>query len=164
VDSRRLAIHGGSAGGYTTLCALVYSDIFTACAAHYGIADLETWAKETYKFEAHMADILVGPYPETRDRYKARSPIYSVGRASCPAIILQGLEDRICPASQAESMVAALRAKGVPVAYVPFAGEQHGYRRAENIQRALDAELYFYGRIFGFQPADPIEPIVIENL
>ena len=111
-----------------------------------------------------MADILVGPYPETRDRYRARSPIHFVDQASCPAIILQGLEDRICPASQAESMVAALRARGVPVAYVPFAGEQHGYRSAENIQRALDAELYFYGRVFGFRPADPIEPVIIENL
>jgi dienelactone hydrolase len=164
VDGQRIAIHGGSAGGYTALCALVFSDLFAACAAHYGISDLETWAKETYKFEAHMADILVGPYPETRDRYRARSPIYFVDHASCPAIILQGLEDRICPASQAENMVAALRAKGVPVAYVPFAGEQHGYRRAENIQRALDAELYFYGRIFGFQPVDHVEPVIIENL
>lgn len=164
VDGQRVAISGGSAGGYTALCALVYSDFFAACAAHYGISDLETWAGETYKFEAHMADILVGPYPEMRERYRARSPIHFVDRASCPAIILQGLEDRICPASQAETMVAALRARGLPVAYVPFAGEQHGYRSAGNIQRALDAELSFYGRIFAFQPADAIEPVVIENL
>jgi len=164
VDGRRIAIYGGSTGGYTALCALVFSNLFAACAAHYGIADLEIWAMETYKFEAHMADILVSPYPDTRDRYRACSPIHFVDHAPYPAIILQGLEDRICPASQAESMVAALRAKSVPVAYVPFAGEQHGYRRAENIQRALDAELYFYGRIFRFQPADPVEPVIIENL
>ena len=164
VDGKRLTITGGSAGGYTTLCALTFRDVFKAGASHYGIGDLEALAHDTHKFESRYEESLVGPYPAKRDLYRARSPIHFTDRLSCPVIFFQGLEDKIVPPNQAETMVAALRAKGLPVAYVPFAGEQHGFRRAENIKRALDAELYFYSRVFGFALADPVEPVVIENL
>ena len=163
-DERRLAIRGGSAGGYTTLCALTFHDLFRAGAAYYGVSDLETLARDTHKFEAHYLDRLVGAYPERRDLYRARSPIHHVDRLSCPVIFFQGLEDRVVPPDQTEKMVHALRAKGVAVAYVPFTGESHGFRRAENIQRALEAELYFYSRLFGFTPADSIDPVAIDNL
>jgi dipeptidyl aminopeptidase/acylaminoacyl peptidase len=164
VDPRRLAIDGGSAGGYTTLCALTFTDVFAAGASYFGIGDLETFVRDTHKFESRYLDRLVAPYPAMAAVYRERSPIHFVDRLSCPVILLQGLEDRIVPPNQAEEMVAALRAKGEPVAYLPFEGEQHGFRRAENIQRALDAELYFYSRVFGFQTADELEPVVIENL
>ncbi|MBI3801879.1 MAG: S9 family peptidase [Deltaproteobacteria bacterium] len=164
VDGKRLAITGGSAGGYTTLCALTFRDLFKAGASHYGISDLEALAKDTHKFESRYEESLVGPYPERRDLYRERSPIHFTDRLSCPLIVFQGLEDKVVPPNQAEMMVAALRMKGLPVAYVPFAGEQHGFRRAENIKRALDGELYFYSRVFGFTLAEPIEPVVIENL
>jgi dipeptidyl aminopeptidase/acylaminoacyl peptidase len=163
-DADRMAITGGSAGGYTTLCALTFRDVFKAGASHFGIGDLEALARDTHKFESRYLDRLVGPYPERRDVYLERSPIHHVDQLSCPAIFFQGLEDKIVPPAQAEAMVEALRRKGVPVAYLAFEGEQHGFRRAENIRRALDAELYFYGRIFGFEPADDIEPVNIENL
>ena len=163
-DPDRLAIRGGSAGGYTTLCALTFRDLFRAGASYYGVSDLEALAKETHKFESRYLDRLVGPYPERRDLYRERSPIHFTDRLSCPVILFQGLEDKVVLPNQAETMVEALRAKGLPVAYVPFAGEQHGFRRAENIKRALDAELYFYSRIFGFEPTEPIEPVAIENL
>ena len=163
-DGKRLAIRGGSAGGYTTLCALTFRDVFRAGASYYGVSDLEALAKETHKFESRYLDRLVGPYPEKRDLYRERSPIHFTDRLSCPVILFQGLEDKVVLPNQAEMMVDALRARGLPVAYVPFAGEQHGFRRAENIKRSLDAELYFYGRIFGFSPADRAEPVVIENL
>lgn len=163
VDGNRLAITGGSAGGYTTLCALTFRNFFKAGASHYGICDLEALAHDTHKFEARYEDSLVGPYPAQRDLYRARSPIHFTDRLSCPVIFFQGLEDKVVPPNQAEMMVAALRAKGLPVAYVPFAGEQHGFRKAENIKRALDAELYFYAQVFGFSLADPIEPVQIEN-
>ncbi len=164
VDGARLAISGGSAGGYTTLCALTFRDVFSAGASHYGVSDLEALVKETHKFEARYLDGLVGPYPERRDVYVERSPIHHAERLSRPVIFFQGLDDPVVPSNQAERMVAALREKGVPVAYVPFEGESHGFRKAPNVKRALDAELYFYGRIFGFAPADKIEPVPIENL
>ncbi|MEE9286042.1 MAG: S9 family peptidase, partial [Dehalococcoidia bacterium] len=164
VDRRRMAIRGGSAGGYTTLCALTFHDVFAAGASHYGVADAETLAKDTHKFEERYLDGLIGPYPEAAELYRARSPIHFADRISCPVILLQGLEDRIVPPSQAEAMVAALRRNGVPFAYLTFEGEQHGFRKAETQERALTAELYFYSRIFGFEPADPIEPVPIENL
>jgi dipeptidyl aminopeptidase/acylaminoacyl peptidase len=159
-----MAIRGGSAGGYTTLCALVFHDVFAAGASYYGIADLETWALDTHKFESRYLDSMVGPYPETRELYRARSPIHFAGRLSRPLILLQGLEDKVVPPTQAEQMIAVLRAQRLPFAYVAFEGEQHGFRRAENIKRSLDAELYLYSRVFGFEPADPIEPVTIENL
>jgi dipeptidyl aminopeptidase/acylaminoacyl peptidase len=164
VDGQRLMIAGGSAGGYTTLCAITFRDVFKAGASHFGVSDVEALAKDTHKFESRYMNKLVGPYPERRDVYLARSPIYFTERISCPVIFFQGLEDKVVPPSQAELMVEALHAKGLPVAYLPFEGEQHGFRRAENIKRTLDAELYFYSRIFGFPLAEPIEPVHIDNL
>ena len=164
VDGNRLCITGGSAGGYTTLCALAFRDTFRAGASHYGIGDLEALARDTHKFESRYLDGLIGPYPERRDLYVERSPIHHLDGFDCPVAFFQGLEDEVVPPNQAEAMVAALRAKGVPVAYVPFAGEQHGFRQAENIKRALDGELYFYSRVFGFGLADAVEPLAIDNL
>jgi len=164
VDGRRLAIRGGSAGGYTTLCALTFHDVFRAGASYYGVADLEELATDTHKFESRYLDTLIGPYPERADLYRARSPIHFAGQLSCPVILFQGLEDKVVPPSQAEVMVEALKAKGLPYAYLTFEGEQHGFRRAETIQRTLEAELYFYSRVFGFELAEPVEPVPIENL
>jgi dipeptidyl aminopeptidase/acylaminoacyl peptidase len=164
VDGGRLMITGGSAGGYTTLCALAFTDTFAAGASHFGISDVEALAKETHKFESRYLDRLVGPYPERADLYRERSPIHSTKRLSCPVIFFQGLEDEVVPPNQAETMFAALRDKGLPVCYVPFEGEQHGFRRAENIRRALDGELYFYSRVFGFDLAEPVDPVPIENI
>jgi dipeptidyl aminopeptidase/acylaminoacyl peptidase len=164
VDPARLAIRGGSAGGYTTLCALTFGDVFTAGASYYGVSDAAALAEDTHKFESRYLDSLIGPYPERAELYEQRSPIHAVDRLSCPIIFLQGLEDKIVPPNQAERMVDALRKKGLPVAYIAFEGEQHGFRQAANIQRATEAELDFYGRIFGFTPAGEIEPVEIENL
>lgn len=164
VDGERLMIDGGSAGGYTTLCALTFRDAFKAGASHFGVSDAEALAKETHKFESRYLDGLIGPYPERADLYRARSPIHFADQLSCPVIFFQGLEDKVVPPNQAEMMVEALRAKGVAVAYVAFEGEQHGFRRAENIKRALDGELYFYSRVFGFELAEQVEPVEIENL
>jgi dipeptidyl aminopeptidase/acylaminoacyl peptidase len=164
VDGERLMIDGGSAGGYTTLCAITFRDVFKAGASHYGVSDAEALARETHKFESRYLDGLIGPYPLRADLYRERSPIHFTDRLSCPVIFFQGLEDKVVPPNQAETMVLALRSKGVPVAYVAFEGEQHGFRRAENIKRALDGELYFYSRVFGFELADRVEPVEIENL
>ena len=164
VDPRQFAIRGGSAGGYTTLCALVFHDDFAAGASYFGVADCEALAKDTHKFESRYLDALIGPYPEARDVYYQRSPIHFVDRLSCPVILFQGLEDRVVPPSQAEMMVEALRAKKLPVAYLAFEGEQHGFRKAETIQRTLEAELYFYSRVFGFPLAEEIQPVQIDNL
>ncbi|MBM3957982.1 MAG: prolyl oligopeptidase family serine peptidase, partial [Gemmatimonadetes bacterium] len=153
-----------SAGGYTTLCALTFTDVFAAGASYYGVADAETLATDTHKFESRYLDGLIGPYPEARALYRQRSPVDYTDRLSCPVILFQGLEDKIVPPSQAEAMVEAMRAKGLPFAYLAYEGEQHGFRRAENIRRSLEAELYFYGRVFGFEPADSIEPVDIENM
>ncbi len=164
-DPERVAIRGGSAGGYTTLNALTRFDFFSAGASLFGLADLETFATGgTHKFESRYLDSLLGPYPEKREVYRERSPIDHVDDLSCPVILLQGLEDVIVPPRQAEIIVEALRRKGLPFAYLAFEGEQHGFRKAENIIRAQEAELYFYGRVFGFDPADEIEPVEIENL
>ena len=163
-DPLRLAIRGGSAGGYTTLAALTFADTFKAGASLYGISDLEILAQETHKFESRYLDRLIGDYPEEKEVYQARSPINHLDQLSSPCIFFHGLEDQVVPPNQAEMMVEALRTKGVPVAYVPFEKEQHGFRIAENIKRCLELELYFYSRIFGFHPADPIDPIVIDNL
>jgi dipeptidyl aminopeptidase/acylaminoacyl peptidase len=163
VDRDRLAIRGGSAGGYTTLCCLTFKDVFKAGASYFGISDLEAFL-DTHKFESRYLDGLIGPYPERRDLYRERSPIHYLHRLSCPLILFQGLEDKIVLPNQAEMMFEAVRAKGLPVAYLPFAGEQHGFRQAANIKAALDAELYFYARVFGFELAEAVEPVQIENL
>jgi len=164
VDGRRLMIRGGSAGGYTTLCALTFRELFKAGASYYGVSDLAALAQETHKFESRYLDRLVGPYPERQDLYRERSPLHFAQRLACPVIFFQGLEDKVVPPKQAQMMVQALQAKGVPVAYLPFEGEQHGFRRAENIKRALDAELYFYSRVFAFELAEPVQPVEIMNL
>lgn len=164
VDGDRLIIAGGSAGGYTTLCALTFRNVFQAGASYFGLSDLEADALETHKFESHYSDCLVAPYPAGRAIYYERSPIHFVDRISVPMILFQGLEDKIVLPNQSEMIFEAVRAKGVPVAYLAFEGEQHGFRKAENIKRSLDAELYFYSRVFGFELADPVEPVPIENL
>jgi len=164
VDPDRLMITGGSAGGYTTLCALTFRDTFKAGASHYGVSDAEALARDTHKFESRYLDNLIGPYPARRDLYVQRSPIHFADRISAPIILLQGLDDPIVPPNQSEAMFIAVRNKGLPTAYVTFEGEQHGFRKAENIKRALEAELYFYSRVFGFALADPVEPVKIENL
>jgi len=164
VDPKRLAIRGASAGGYTTLAALAFRDVFQAGASHYGISDLETLARDTHKFESRYLDSLIGPYPDRADLYRERSPANFVERLSSALILFQGSEDRAVPPSQAVAMYEAVRAKGLPVACLIFEGEQHGFRQAKNIRRSLEAELAFYGRVFGFMPADAIEPVEIENL
>lgn len=160
VDPGRLAISGGSAGGYTTLCALTFYDDFAAGASHYGIGDLEALARDTHKFESRYTDSLVGPYPEAVETYQARSPIQHTEQLSCPVIFFQGLEDRVVPPNQAEAMVEALAKRGIRHAHVTFPGEQHGFRRAENIRTALEGELWFYGQIFGFDV--DVAPVGIE--
>jgi dipeptidyl aminopeptidase/acylaminoacyl peptidase len=146
------------------LCALTFRDAFTAGASHYGISDLEALANDTHKFESRYLDRLIGPYPERRDLYVQRSPIHFTERLNCSMILFQGLEDKVVPPNQAEKMVEAVRQKNLPVAYLALEGEQHGFRKAENIKRVIEAELYFYSRIFGFELADRVEPIPIENL
>ncbi len=164
VDPKRIAIRGGSAGGYTTLAALTFRDLFKAGASYYGICDLEMLARDTHKFESRYLDSLIGPYPEKIELYKNRSPIHFVGQLSCPIIFFQGMDDKVVPPNQAERMSDAVRKAGFPTAYLAFEGEGHGFRKAENIKRALDSELYFYGKVFGFSPADAIDPVKIENL
>jgi dipeptidyl aminopeptidase/acylaminoacyl peptidase len=164
VDGERLMIDGGSAGGYTTLAALTFRDTFKAGASFYGVSDAEVLAKDTHKFESRYLDSLIGPYPAQREVYAARSPIHHTDQLSCPVIFFQGDEDKIVPPNQAERMVEALQQKGLPVAYILFAGEQHGFRKAENIKRVLDGELYFYARVLGFEIADAVEPLPIANL
>lgn len=163
VDSERLAIRGGSAGGYTTLSALTFTDVFACGASHFGVADAGALARDTHKFESRYLDRLIGPYPEARDRYEERSPIFHVDQLRAPVIFFQGLEDQVVPPAQAEEMTAALAAKGVPYAYLPFEGEQHGFRRSANIVRCAEAELAFYGYVFGFDPADATEPITLHT-
>ncbi len=163
VDPARLAIRGSSAGGYTALAAITFHDTFACAASYYGISELSTLATDTHKFESRYLDKLIGPYPQAKPKYDARSPLYHVDRLSCPTIFFQGLEDKVVPVSQADRLVDALRKKGVAVAYLQFEGEQHGFRKAETIRRTLDAEWYFYGKIFGFTPAADIAPVEIDN-
>ena len=163
-DGERLLIRGGSAGGFTTLCVLTFRDVFKAGASYYGVADLEALATDTHKFESRYLDNLVGPYPARRDLYLERSAIHFTDRLACPLILFQGSDDPVVLPDQSRKMYEAVRAKGLPVAYLEFEGEQHGFRKAENIKRSLDAELYFYSKVFGFELADPVEPVAIENL
>lgn len=164
VEEKNMAISGSSAGGYTTLCALTFYNIFAAGASYYGISNLESLVQDTHKFEARYLDSLIGPYPEQQQTYHDRSPLHYSDQLSCPIVFLQGEEDRVVPPAQAESMVNILREKKLPVAYVLFPGEQHGFRQAENIQRALEIEYYFYSKVFGFECADDIEAVMIENM
>jgi dipeptidyl aminopeptidase/acylaminoacyl peptidase len=167
VDPARLCIRGGSAGGYTTLAALSREDTpFTAGASYFGIAELEALSQESHKFESRYNDSLIGPYPQARDLYRERSPIHHVDSFKRPLIVLQGLEDEVVPPNQAEMIVDALRRNRVPVTYLPFEGEQHGFRRAENIRLALDGELSFYSQVLGFPlpEHEGIEPVTVENL
>ncbi len=165
VDGDQLVIRGGSAGGYTTLCALTFHDDFAAGTSYYGISDLEPFATgDTHKFESRYEHTLIGPWPEATDLYRARSPIHSVDLLSTPMLLLHGNEDAVVPASQAEIMVEALREKALPYAYLLFEGEQHGFRKAETIERAYEAELSFYGQVLGFEPAGDLPKLEIENL
>jgi dipeptidyl aminopeptidase/acylaminoacyl peptidase len=147
-DPNRLIIRGGSAGGYTTLAALTFFTTFKAGASYYGISDLEVLQHDTHKFEARYNDTLIGPWPQAKEIYKARSPIHFTDRLSCPIILFQGLEDKVVPPNQSEMMAEAARKKGLKVKYVAFEGEQHGFRKAENIIRSLEEELAFYQDVF----------------
>jgi dipeptidyl aminopeptidase/acylaminoacyl peptidase len=164
VNENALAVRGGSAGGYLVLCALAFHDFFKAGTSYYGVADLEALMQDTHKFESRYMIRLVGPYPEERALYQARSPIHFVDRMSSAMILFQGADDKVVPPNQAESIYQAVRAKGLPVAHVLYQGEGHGFKRAENITHSLEAELYFYGKVFGFEPADKIEPVAIDNI
>ena len=162
-DPHRVAIAGGSAGGYTTLAALTTRDFFRAGADHFGLSDLIPFAKETHKFESRYLDSMIGPWPEAAVLYRERSPLTHVDELNCPLIVFQGLDDKIVPPNQSELIVDAVRRKGLPVAYIAFPGEQHGFRQAKNIKRSLEGELYFYSQVFDFALADEIEPVPIEN-
>jgi dipeptidyl aminopeptidase/acylaminoacyl peptidase len=164
VDGDRLAITGGSAGGYTTLASLAFRDTFKAGSSRFGVSELESFVQDTHKYESRYLYSLVGRFPEQRALYRERSPINAAHRITAPLILFQGLEDKIVLPSQAEVIVAALRTRQVPVAYVAYEGEGHGFRKAENIRRTLEAELYFYSRVFGFTPADELQPVDIANL
>jgi dipeptidyl aminopeptidase/acylaminoacyl peptidase len=155
VDGRRAVIRGGSAGGFTTLSALAFTGVFSAGASHYGVADLELLARDTHKFESRYLDGLVGPWPAAASEYQRRSPIHHVDQITSPLILFQGLDDKVVPPAQAELMYRALHDQGVPVAYLAFAGEQHGFRKADTLITVMTAELEFYGRVFGFTPALP---------
>ena len=164
VDSERVAITGGSAGGYTTLYALAFEDFFATGASFFGVTDLLAFNETTHKFESQYDRWLLGPLPEETETYKARSPATGADDVTVPVLLLQGLDDKVVPPSQAEIMVEALRRNGVPFAYIAFEGEGHGFRKAENIRRSNEACLSFFSRVFGFTPADELEPLEIENL
>jgi len=163
VDPERMAIKGGSAGGFTVLAAVTFHDVFTAGASRYGVADLAALAADTHKFEARYLDRLVGVWPDDETIYAERSPINHTDRLATPMLLLQGAEDPIVPPNQARSMADALKGKGVSFAYLEFPDEGHGFRRAPNIIRALEAELSFFAQRFGFQPADDLSPLVGEG-
>jgi dipeptidyl aminopeptidase/acylaminoacyl peptidase len=163
-DPAHTAISGGSAGGYTVLNALSSSDVFKAGADYYGISDITALAQDTHKFESRYLDSLIGPYPAAKSVYEGRSPLNHLDGFKVPLIVLQGADDPVVPPNQSEKIVDALRKRRVPVAYLLFPGESHGFRKPENITRALEAELSFYGQVFGFKPADFLPPLKIEGL
>ncbi len=164
VDPLRMAIRGTSAGGFTVLCALTFHSAFSAGASYYGISDLEQLAADTHKFESRYLEGLVGPYPQSRERYRQRSPLYNAEQLNCPSIFFQGLEDKVVPPNQAEKMVTALRQREIPVAHITFDDEAHGFRKAQNIRFALSTELHFYGRVFNFEPAEQASPDTLSLL
>jgi dipeptidyl aminopeptidase/acylaminoacyl peptidase len=164
-DGERMAVYGGSAGGYVVLAALAFHpDVFKAGVNLFGISDLEALAHDTHKFEARYTDTLIGPLPEAKDIYRARSPLYAADRITAPLLTFQGLDDKAVPPSQSEAIYQAVKAKGVPTAYLPFEGEGHGFRKAENQVRVLTATHYFLARVFGLNPPEPLEPIAVDNL
>ncbi len=164
VDPERMAIHGGSAGGFTTLAALVANNVFQAGTSRYGICDLEAMARDTHKFESRYLDSLVGAYPQAKAIYIERSPIHHADDLSAAILFMQGDLDLVVPPDQSRRMFEAVRAKGLPTAFLLFEGEQHGFRIAANIKRSYEAEFYFYSKLFDFIPAEEIKPIQIENL
>ena len=164
VDGDRLIIKGGSAGGFTTLAALTFTNVFTAGASYYGVGDLTRLARDTHKFESRYLDNLVGAYPAELQKYHDRSPLFHAGNLKCPVIFMQGLDDPVVPPNQAESMVAALKKNGIPVAYLLFEGESHGFRQASTTIKAIESELYFYSRIFNIEITDKLKPFEIFNL
>jgi dipeptidyl aminopeptidase/acylaminoacyl peptidase len=164
VDPERLVIRGGSAGGLTTLCALAFHDVFKAGASYYGVSDLKGLDADSHKFESHYNEYLIAPQSEADRLYRERSPINHTDKLRRPMIFFQGLDDKVVPPPQSEVMVDALRARGVPVAYMTLEGEGHGFRKAESIARTLEAELYFYLRVFGIPAPQGLAPVAIENL
>jgi len=162
VDGDRLAIRGGSASGFTTLAALAFTDVFDAGCTYYGIGDLRAFVKDTHKFESRYLETLVGPWPEEQQRYLDRSPSLHADRITSPVLVQQGEEDKVVPKEEAERIVDALFERRVPHAYLLYPGEDHGFRSRDAIIRSFGAELYFYARVFGFTPADDIEPVRIE--
>jgi len=163
VDPRRMAIRGSSSGGYTALAALTFKNVFSAGASYFGISDLELLTQDTHKFESHYLDYLIGPYPKQKERYVSCSPIHHLRALSCPVILFQGSEDRVVPPSQSQVLFEALKKNKIPVAYILFEGEGHGFQLAQNIKRSFEAELYFYSKIFGFYLDDNLTPITIHN-
>jgi len=164
VDPERLAIAGGSAGGYTTLAALAFRDVFRAGISRFGVGDLEALAQHTHKFESRYLDGLVGPYPASAATYRQRSPVHFLDQISCPVLVMQGLDDRVVAPAQAEAIVAALQANQIPHAYLAFEGEGHGFRGAAAIKRSLEADISFLAQVFGFVPADVFEPVDMPGL
>lgn len=161
IDGKRAAIRGGSAGGFTVLAALAFHDVFKAGANYYGVSDLEALVRETHKFESRYLDRLVAPLPQGKDIYEARAPIRHLENFKAALITFQGADDKVVPPDQSRAIVAAVKAKGVPVAYIEFDGEQHGFRKAENIVRSLESELVFYGQVFGFTPDGPLPAVTL---
>eukprot|EP00775_Hariotina_reticulata_P008995 gene8995-9168_t len=166
VDGKRLCIDGGSAGGYTTLACLAFRDVFNAGASHFGVADAELLAQHTHKFESRYLDLLIGPYPAEQELYRQRSPIHFANNIRAPVAIFQGDEDEIVPPEQAVVMWKALKEKGLPTTLMMYKGEQHGFRKADHIRSALEGELYFYGRVLGFNAtySPELQPMTIDNL
>jgi len=161
--SARTLVHGGSAGGYTTLRALTFRSIFRAGASYFGVGNLSAMAKDTHKFESRYLDGLIGPWPAARALFEERSPAFHTELPATPMIIFQCLDDAVMPPNQAEQMVEALRGKGLPFAYLAYEEEKHGFRQAKNIMRTAEAELSFYGQVLGFDPAGNIAAVEVEN-
>ncbi|XP_070579119.1 dipeptidyl peptidase family member 6-like [Ptychodera flava] len=164
VDPKRLAISGGSAGGYTTLACLTFKDVFKAGVSHYGVGNLEALATDTHKFESRYLDTIIGKYPEEKHVYIDRSPVHFADKLNASVAFFQGEDDKVVLPNQAEEMFSLVKAKGLPTAYVLFPGEGHGFRKSENIQASMDGEFYFYSKVFSFEPAETPYEMDIINL